>query len=117
MLLLAAPSIYRTSHIRERYEVRAKSDVRPQSGQRHAGRRRISGRNHAAREDAGRCSYVLPSGARFRFQYFSGCHDDVTLFELARAAHIVGGRDEAAVLLGRARKAGSLERFEVTEHV
>jgi TolB-like protein len=49
------------------------------------------------------------------FQYFHGCHDDVTLLELARAADAVGRREEANSLLGRARDAGSLEPFDAAE--
>jgi tetratricopeptide (TPR) repeat protein len=54
---------------------------------------------------------------RLNFQYFHGCHDDVTLLELARGAHAVGRVAEADELLGRARQAGSLEPFDMSERV
>lgn len=47
----------------------------------------------------------------FNFQYFHGCHDDVTLLALARAADAVGNVEEADTLLARARQAGSIEPF------
>jgi hypothetical protein len=37
------------------------------------------------------------------------CSDDVTLLELSRAATAVGRAVEGAELLGRARRAGSVE--------
>jgi hypothetical protein len=43
------------------------------------------------------------------FNYCFGCHDDVTLMDLARAAHALGRADEANSLLARASAAGSLE--------
>ena len=57
---------------------------------------------HEARE-------TFASGAGFNFQYFMGCHDDVTLLELARAAIALGRRDEGDAFLVRARAAGALE--------
>jgi hypothetical protein len=52
---------------------------------------------------------LFESRQALNFQYFHGCHDDVTLLELARAARAVGRRGDAESLLARAREAGSLE--------
>jgi tetratricopeptide (TPR) repeat protein len=52
---------------------------------------------------------TFASKAGFNFQTFYGCHDDVTLLELARAAFALGRRGEGEAFLARARAAGALE--------
>lgn len=52
---------------------------------------------------------LFESREDFNFQYFHGCHDDVTLLELARAAWVLDRRREAELFLARARESGSLE--------
>jgi tetratricopeptide (TPR) repeat protein len=52
------------------------------------------------------CTLFESRGA-FNFEPFFGMLDDLTLFELAHTASVLGRHDQAQTLLGRAHEAGS----------
>lgn len=89
-------------HMRGRYQARAGGQVlvRALAGLAQAG---------AGAEPFEEALLLFTARHDYRFDYFHGCMDDRTLFELYRAAHTLGATEQARELFEQALDAGSIE--------